>query len=210
MEWPFFDLRLTCGDVVLRGVTDADLDPLLAVLPNDLEQDPRHQPFLAATADRRRVFAAEIWTHRGTWAPGSWCLDLAAEVAGRVVGVQALEGEEFPLLRTVDSYSWLARDVRGRGLATAMRTAVLALAFDRLGAVAAVSSAEVGNAPSLAVSRRLGYDDNGRSRTNSPTGVIELQHVRLLAETWRAAGRRVGIEGDEACLPWFGLDGAVS
>jgi len=210
MEWPFFDLRLTCDEVVLRGVTDADLDPLLAVLPDDLEHDPRHQPFLTPAADRRRVFSAETWTHRGTWAPASWCLDLAVEVDGRVVGVQALEGEEFPLLRTVDSFSWLALEVRGRGLATAMRTAVLALAFDHLGAVAAVSSARLDNAPSLAVSRRLGYADNGLSRTNSPTGVIELQHVRLLAETWRAADHRVAIEGVEACLPWFGLDGAVS
>jgi RimJ/RimL family protein N-acetyltransferase len=210
MEWPFFDLRLACGEVVLRGVTDADLDPLLAVLPDDLEHDPRHQPFLPPATDRRRVFTAEVWTHRGTWSPGSWCLDLAVEVDGRVVGVQALEGEDFPLLRTVDSFSWLARDVRGRGLATAMRTAVLALAFDHLGAVAAVSSAEVGNAPSLAVSRRLGYADNGLSRTNSPNGVIELQHVRLLAETWRAAGHQVQIDGAEACLPWFGLDAEVS
>jgi RimJ/RimL family protein N-acetyltransferase len=210
MEWPFPDLRIVCGEVVLRGVTDADLDPLLAVLPDDLEQDPRHRPFLEPAADRRRILSAEIWQHRGTWSPASWCLDLAVEVEGRVVGVQALEGEEFPQLRTVDSYSWLATEVRGRGLATAMRTGVLALAFDHLGAVAAVSSAEVGNAPSLAVSRRLGYADNGVSRTVSPSGVITLQHVRLTAETWRAAGHSVVVEGVEVCLPWFGTGPAVS
>jgi len=205
VEWPFFDLRLTCGEVVLRGVTDTDLDPLLAVLPDDLEHDPRHQPFLDSTAERRRILTSEIWLHRGSWVPGSWCLDLAVEVDGRVVGVQALEGEEFPLLRTVDSYSWLATEVRGRGLATQMRTAVLALAFDHLGAVAAVSSARLDNAPSLAVSRRLGYTDNGLSRTNSPTGVTELQHVRLLADTWRAGGHPVTVTGFEACRPWFAV-----
>jgi RimJ/RimL family protein N-acetyltransferase len=205
MEWPFYDLRLVCGEVVLRGVTDADLDPLVAALPDDLEQDPRHRGFLDPAADRRRILAAEVWTHRGTWKPDAWCLDLAVEVDGRVVGVQALEGEDFPSLRTVDSFSWLATDVRGRGLATAMRTAVLALAFDHLDAMAAVSSAEPGNAPSLAVSRRLGYADNGVSRTRSPTGVIELHHVRLVAETWRAGGHRVAVRGFEACRPWFGL-----
>jgi len=205
MEWPFYDLRLVCGEVVLRGVTDADLDPLVAALPDDLEQDPRHRAFLDPAADRRRILAAEVWTHRGTWQPDAWCLDLAVEVDGRVVGLQALEGEDFPTLRTVDSFSWLATDVRGRGLATAMRTAVLAVAFDHLDAVAAVSSAEPGNAPSLAVSRRLGYADNGVSRTRSPTGVIELQHVRLLAETWRRGGHSVGVSGFEACRPWFGL-----
>ena len=149
MEWPFFDLRISCGEVLLRGVTDADLDPLLAAFPDDLDQDPRHQPFLERAADRRRVITAEIWQHRGSWSPASWCLDLAVEVDGRVVGVQALEGDEYPVLRTVDSHSWLATDVRGRGLATAMRTGVLALAFDHLGAVAAVSSATLDNAPSL-------------------------------------------------------------
>jgi RimJ/RimL family protein N-acetyltransferase len=205
MEWPFVDLRITCGEVVLRGVSDADLDPLLAVLPDDLEQDPRHQAFLEPAADRRRVLVAEIWQHRGSWSPSSWCLDLAVEVDGRVVGVQALEGEEYPLLRTVDSYSWLATEVRGRGLATAMRAGVLALAFGHLGAVAAISSAEVQNAPSLAVSRRLGYVDNGLSRTRSPAGVIELQHVRLPADAWRAADHPADIVGIEACLPWFGL-----
>jgi RimJ/RimL family protein N-acetyltransferase len=191
--------------VLLRGVTDADLEPLLAAFPDDLGQDPRHQAFLEPAADRRRVLTAEIWQHRGSWSPSSWCLDLAVEVDGRVVGVQGLEGDDFRSLRTVDSYSWLATDVRGRGLATAMRTGVLALAFDELGAVAAVSSATPDNAPSLAVSRRLGYADNGLSRTTSQDGVIDLRHLRLLAETWRAAGHRVEIDGVARCLPWFGL-----
>ena len=61
MEWPFFDLRISCGEVLLRGVTDADLDPLLAAFPDELDQDPRHQPFLERGADRRRVLVAEIW-----------------------------------------------------------------------------------------------------------------------------------------------------
>ena len=124
---------------------------------------------------------------------------------GRAVGVQALEGDEFPLLRTVDSFSWLATDVRGRGLATSMRTGILALAFEHLGAVAAVSSARTDNAPSLAVSRRLGYADNGLSLTNTPTGVSELQHVRMTREAWHAGQRTATVSGVEACLPWFGL-----
>lgn len=207
MEWPFFDLRITSGEVVLRGVTDADLEPLLEALPGDLEMNPANERFagLADDADRRRQLVAEIWKHRGTWSPGSWCLDLAVEVDGRVVGVQALEGEEFPLLRTVDSFSWLAADVRSRGLATLMRVGVLALAFEHLGAEAAVSSAVLDNAPSLAVSRRLGYVDNGLSRTNTPNGPATLQHVRLTRETWLAGRRTAEVAGARACLPWFGL-----
>lgn len=207
MDWPFFDLRIACGEVLLRGVTDADLDPLLAVLPDDLEMDPAAERLteLDADTDRRRLFTTEIWKHRGTWSPTSWCLDLAVEVDGRVVGVQALEGERFPLLRTVDSFSWLAKEVRGRKLAVAMRIGVLTLAFEHLGAVAAVSSARTDNPPSLAVSRRLGYADNGLSLTDTPTGVAELQHVRLMRDAWGTSQPSATVTGAEACLPWFGL-----
>jgi RimJ/RimL family protein N-acetyltransferase len=170
--------------------------------------NPANERFatLVPDVDRRRQLVAEIWKHRGTWSPSSWCLDLAVEVDGRVVGVQALEAEQFPLLRTVDSFSWLSAEVRGRGLATLMRTGVLTLAFDDLGAEVAVSSARTDNAASLAVSSRLGYVDNGLSRTNTPTGPCELQHVRLTREAWEAGGRTAEVGGLEACLPWFGID----
>src|SRR5262249_18892763 len=160
---------------------------------------------LAPDADRRRQLLAEMWRHRGTWSPDSWCLDLAVEVGGRVVGVQALEAEQYPLLKTVDSFSWLSTDVRGRGLANLMRTRVLVLAFDRLGAEVAVSSARTDNLPSLAVSYRMGYVDNGLSRTNTPTGPFELQHVRLTRAAWLATGRTAEVSGVEACLPWFAI-----
>jgi RimJ/RimL family protein N-acetyltransferase len=210
VEWPFFDLRLALGDVVLRGVTDADLDPLLTLLPDDLDQDPRADLFaeLDTAANRRRIFTSEIWRHRGTWSPASWCLDLCVEVEGELVGHQALEGDDFPRLRTVDSFSWLDKRARGRGTATAMRAAVLGLAFEHLGAVAAVSSATMDNAPSLAVSRRLGYADNGVSLTDSTSGVVQLQHLRLTRERWPADGKQVEVSGAAACLPWFGLGSA--
>lgn len=207
MEWPLFDLRLRCGPVSLRPVADADLPAIARIFPDDAEQDPRAERFrgLDAARDRQRLLAQGIWRSRGTWSPTSWCLDLAVEHDGRIVGLQSLEGDDFPTLRTVDTGSWLAADVRGRGLGVAMRGAVLGLAFGHLGAVAAVSSAVPANAASLGVSRRLGYVDNGVSRTDSPSGVVELRHLRLTAEAWAAAGRPVEVEGVAACLPWFGL-----
>jgi RimJ/RimL family protein N-acetyltransferase len=205
--WPFFDLRIVSGDVLLRGVTDADLDVLAEMVPDDLELNPANERFASLPPDveRQRQLVAEIWKHRGTWSPDAWCLDLAVEVDGRVVGVQALEAEQFPLLRTVDSFSWLSADVRGRGLAHLMRAGVLVLAFEHLGAEVAVSSARTDNPASLAVSYRMGYVDNGLSRTNTPTGPFELQHVRLTRDAWRAAGRTAEVSGLAACLPWFGV-----
>ena len=208
MVWPFFDLRIVSGEVLLRGVTDEDIPFLLEALPDDLEMNPDNEAFptLGLDADRRRRLVAELWKHRGAWSIDSWCLDLAVEVEGHVVGVQALEGERFPQLRTVDSFSWLSADVRGRGLAHLMRAGVLALAFEHLGAEHAVSSAVLGNAPSLAVSRRLGYRDNGLSRIVTPSGPATLQHVRLSREDWRQTGRTAEVSGLAECLPWFGID----
>jgi RimJ/RimL family protein N-acetyltransferase len=208
VEWPFYDLRLSCGEVVLRGVSDADLDPLLASLPDDLENDPRSERFalMDDVSDRRRIFAADIWKHRGTWSPRAWCLDLVVQVDGEPVGVQALEGDDFPTLGTVDSYSWLATRVRGRGLANLMRACILTMAFEHLGAVAAVSSARTDNPASLAVSRRLGYVDNGLSRTDTPSGVTELQHVRLTREQWQPGQWPVEVTGLKPALAWFGLN----
>jgi RimJ/RimL family protein N-acetyltransferase len=212
VAWPFFDLRITSGEVLLRGATDADLEVLESVVPDDLEMNPANErfPLLSAEADKKRQLVTEMWKHRGTWSPDAWCLDLAVELDGRVVGVQALEAEQFPLLRTVDSFSWLATQVRGRGLANLMRAGILALAFDHLGADVAVSSARTDNAPSLAVSYRLGYVDNGLSRTNTPTGPFDLQHVRLTRDAWKAGGRTAEVIGLEPCLPWFGIDPAAA
>ena len=134
--------------------------------------------------------------------------DAAAELAhhhdGDLVGLQSLEGDDFGTLRTVDSASWLVVAARRRGLGTAMRAAALGLAFDHLGAVAAVTSAVLDNHASLGVSRHLGYADNGVSRISTGSGVADLQHLRLTADTWRAAGHRVEVTGAEPCLAWFG------
>jgi hypothetical protein len=88
-----------------------------------------------------------------------------------------------------------------------MRAAVLALAFGPLRAEAAISSAVIGNAPSLGVSRALGYRETHRS-------VLEhsgetLQHVRLGREAWAASGgaRGVVIDGVAPALPLFGIEG---
>lgn len=212
-HWPMFGLRLGSGDVRLRPVREPDLPHLAAVQPDDAEHDPRPGvlPWQTPAEHRRRLLHQGYWRALGTWSPSSWCLDLAVEVAGAVVGVQSLEAEDFPVLRTVDSHSWLVPAVRGRGVGVAMRTAVLALAFDHLGAVAAVSSARTDNGASLGVSRHLGYRDDGVSLTDSPTGPAELTHLRLTAERWRASGqgREVDVEGLEPCLPWFGVAAAT-
>ena len=87
-----------------------------------------------------------------------------------------------------------------------MRMAVLGLAFDHLGALAAVTSARSDNATSLGVSRSIGYVFNGISLNDSGHGLVELTDMRLTEQDWRAHGHRreVTVSGYESCRPWFG------
>lgn len=206
--WPLFDLRIHTHELALRPVREDDLPHLASILPDDYEHDPRAEmlPGLDIQENRARLVYQGYWRSLGTWSPASWCLDLAVEYQGSVVGVQSLEAEDFPTLRTVDSGSWLGKSVRGRGVGVAMRRAALGLAFDHLGAVAAVTSARSDNAASLGVSRRIGYADNGLSLNDSGHGLVELKHMRLTAQDWRTSGQgtQVLVEGLEGSRPWFG------
>lgn len=205
-SWPLFDLRLHYRDVTLRPVREADLPHLCEILPDDVGHDPRLAMFPSQSfaENERRLLCMGYWKALGTWDPEAWVLHLAVCVAGEVVGVQTLEADNFPVLRTVDSASWLVPAVRGRGIGAAMRTAALGLAFGPLGAVAAVSSATLANVASLGVSRRLGYVDNGVARIVDTRGdVVTLQHLLLTADRWNGDG--VKVENFARCRAWFGL-----
>jgi len=67
-----------------------------------------------------------------------------------------LKAPGLPVLREVKTESWLGVDYHRRGLGTEARTALLHLAFEELGAVAAVSEVFQDNAASQGVSRKLG------------------------------------------------------
>ena len=119
--------------------------------------------------------------------------------------MQELEATHFPTLRTVDSASYLAEEFRGQGVGRLMRRAVLALAFGPLGAQVAITSAWHDNLASLAVSRALGYRDNGESsESRGGRGVERMLHLRLPRADWRDDGS-VTIENVEPCLPYFGI-----
>lgn len=208
-DWPLFGLRLRSGEIKLRHVREIDLPHLATIQPDDYEHDPRAEAFqgLDAAQHRARLVYQDYWRSVGTWSPASWSLAFVVEQEGAAVGVQLLEAEDFLAVRTVDSGSWLARSVRGRGIGVAMRMAVLGLAFDHLGAHAAVTSARRDNGASLGVSQRLGYRDNGVSLNASGSGLTELEHMRLTTADWQSSSRRteVHVTGLEPCLPWFGL-----
>ena len=89
-----------------------------------------------------------------------------------------------------------------------MRAAVLAFAFDGLGARAADVGGVPRQCPLERRSRGLGYEENGRGSI-APQGVArETQRFRMTAEAWRSRPRpAVVIEGLDACREMFGSGG---
>ena len=202
--WPLDGLRLQTGRLVLRLPSGKEALELAGLAPADLETDPSWPAPPAAT----RPVATEVlqwwWRALGTWTTEHWRLPLGVWLDGRPVGFQELEAERFGLLRTVETSSWLVEDVRGRGIGTAMRAAVLGLAFDHLGAELATSGAWEGNAGSLGVSRSLGYQPNGEVRHVHHGRVGVLRRVQLARSAWDPDRHPVTVRGLEACRGWFG------
>jgi RimJ/RimL family protein N-acetyltransferase len=190
----------------LRLEQPGDVEPLLALARGGVhppEQMPFDMPWTdgleteAGGASFRAFHEAAIADRR----PDAWRLLFVAREDGRRVGVQELAAERFGETRRVHTGSWLGAAFQGRGLGTEMRAAVLELAFGVLGAARAESGAIEGNAASMAVSRKLGYREVGRS-TAAPRGV-EVGHIDLAVtrEEWAAARTiQVAIEGADAKL----------
>jgi RimJ/RimL family protein N-acetyltransferase len=208
--WPLFQLRVRSAHLVLRLPTDEDLVALLGVAKAGIhppDEMPFGIPWTSAVGPAfDHGFLAHHWECRAAWSVDDWRLNLMVEMDGRPVGSQSVVGRAFPVHRTVDTGSWLGRAFQGRGLGKEMRSAVLAFAFDGLGARFAESAAFLDNAASNAVSRGLGYEETGRGSL-APQGVArETQKFRMSAEAWRSRTRpAVAIEGFDACREMFGL-----
>jgi RimJ/RimL family protein N-acetyltransferase len=208
-QWPLFGLVLRTPRLELR-VPGLDQLAELAALAAGGVHDPGVQPFVAEWTDAPpdRVATSVLQWQWGTWAgwrPEKWSLGLVAIEGGRVVGTQGIEATSFAGLREVGTGSWLGRAEQGRGIGTEMRAAVLELAFTGLGARYATSEAFEDNHASYAVSRKLGYADDGISRHVIRGAPLVSRRLRLDRATWEAARTvPVRIEGLEPCLPMFG------
>jgi RimJ/RimL family protein N-acetyltransferase len=206
--WPLFDLRLQTPDLELRLPTDDDLLALVTVARAGLHE-PGETVFRVTWDELpspafERSFLRYHWSLRGSWAPDEWQLVLAVFRDGTPIGMQEVAATRFPSLRTVNTGSWLGRAWQGRGYGTQMRAAVLALAFEGLGALVAESGYVDGNLASARVSERLGYVANGQHVVAPRGDPIAEHHVRITPDTWRRDLVPVTIEGLEPCLGFFG------
>jgi RimJ/RimL family protein N-acetyltransferase len=208
--WPLYALRLTTGNLELRYPTEAELPAFLEIIESGIHP-PGEMPFGIAWTDvptpRRNVDSYQWWMgSRGRFSVEDWALTFGVWVDGQPAGFQDLVGREFMSLRTVRTGSWLGRTFQGRGIGRRMRQAVLALAFDHLGAEVAESEAFLDNPASNRVSLSVGYEPNGLGRL-APRGVArETQRFRLTLDSWRSRQRpEVSVEGLALCLPLLGL-----
>lgn len=206
--WPLFDLRLRTPRLELRMGTDDDLLALLGVARAGIH-DPSETPLMVPWDELpspafERQFLQHWWAVRGAWLAEAWTLPLAVVHEGRPIGLQDLSARDFAHCRSVHSGSWLGSAFQGRGLGTEARAAILALAFDGLGATVAESAYNEANRASARVSAKLGYQPNGEAVMAPKGEPIRLVRVRVTPETWRRDLVPVSIEGLEPCLGLFG------
>lgn len=208
---PALGLRITAGPLELRGITDDDL-PALCDLAERGIHDPEAMPFYfpwtdAPRGELARNTAAYHWRNRATFSVDAWGLHLGVWHEGELVGTQGYETENFLVTRTGETGSWLGREHQGRGIGTAMRQAVCAFVFDHLDAEEVTSGAFLDNPASLAVSRKVGYRENGVRRLRRRDGELALNQVLALRPQDLVRGPHpLHVEGLGAFRRSIGLD----
>ncbi len=209
--WPLFALRIRSERLVLRLPKDDELVALMALAKAGIHR-AGEMPFTVPWSTLpspafERGFLQYHWLMRATWKPDDWWLNLMVERDGDLIGSQALHGEQFAIAHTVETGSWLGHAYQGRGFGKEMRAAILAFAFDQLGAQVATTEAFLDNAPSNGVSRSLGYQENGFGSL-APEGVArDTRRFRLTAKEWHAQPRpAIKVDGLAACRDLFGAE----
>jgi len=210
-DWPLFGLWVQTPRLTLSYPTDADLGTLNALVNQGIHE-PSVMPFDTPWTDEPPEIRPQhslqfYWGMRANWKPTNWHLTMMVKEGDVVVGAQAMLATDFAVKRQVGTGSWVGQGYQGRGIGKEMRAAILHLAFAGLGAKRATSGAFEDNAASLAVSRALGYVENGDD-IGAPRGT-PVRQIRLLLtrEAWEKKRRDdIQIHGLERCLPMFGVD----
>ena len=213
--WPLFDLCIRTPRLELRFPDDDDATALAALAAKGIH-DPADMPFSqpwtdAPLGELERNTLQHFWQIRADWKPTKWRATFAVVTRdnGRVVGVQGVDTEDFPILRTGETGSWVGRAQQGRGIGKEMRAAVLHFLFAGLGALRATTAANDDNAASLAVTRSLGYVENGDDIVLKRDQRARQLRFKMDRPEWESRRRHdITIEGLEPCLAMFGAESA--
>lgn len=208
--WPAAGLRARAGDLELRWIDDALLLDLAAVAARGVHGDdpmPFYVPWTRGTPDEvARSVITYHWGVRPKVGPKRLTLELGVLADGVPVGTQGAGGDDWAVLKRAETGSWLGREFQGRGIGTRMRVLMLHVLFEGLGAEAVTSSAFADNPASNAVSRKVGYLDNGTGSAARDGSPVEQRLYLMTRDRWmdlaheHAAilGAPVELEGAEA------------
>lgn len=208
---PVLALRVTAGPLELRGITDEVLAELCELAERGIHA-PGEMPFnvpwsQAPPEDLARNTAQHYWRCRGAFSTDAWDLHLATYLEGRLVGTQGFSTSSYLVTRSGETGSWVGREHQGAGIGTAMRQAMCALLFDHLGAAEITSGAFLDNPASLAVSRKVGYRENGVRRQVRREGELALnQRLVLTPDDFVRGPHPVEVQGLAAFRRSIGLD----
>ena len=196
--------------MTLSSVRDSDLPELEALAQSGIHA-PTEMPFgfpwtVGSTDDVRLMLMQYHWAQRAAMKPASWTLETTVRVGGEVVGCQSISTKDYLVTRTGETGSWLGMKHDGRGIGTLMRQAIGAFMFDYLGAAEVTSAAFADNPASLAVSRKVGYRENGVDRVKRRDGEMALnKKLVLTAETLNRPEHQFTVDGASQLQKFLGL-----
>lgn len=208
--WPLFDLEVRTPRLSLRYVDD-ELGAELARLAATGIHDPEWMPFSipwtdAESPELERDAMRFYWRSRAETTVTNFRTPLAVIENGTVVGASDLVAADYPVLRSFETGSWLGRRHQGRGLGKELRIATLTLGFVGLDAVEATTGAYADNAPSLGVTRSLGYEQTRRHRTVRRDQASELLGFTMSREHFETIRRDdITLHGIDAVRAFLGI-----
>ncbi len=210
--WPLFDLQIITERLTMRVPNDHDLAALIDTAKAGIH-DPATMPFAVPwtdlpSPDFERSALQYHWGTRATFAPAKWDLGFVIKFEGQVIGMQGLHATSFPILRSIETGSWLGLAHQGKGIGKEMRAAAVRFAFEYLGAEQITSGAFEDNEASQRVTLATGYEPNGRDRMvrrGMPAGHLRFMLTRARWEATRSDTGVFEVSGFEPCRSMFGL-----
>lgn len=217
--WPPLGLRIESPRLVLRHIRETDFPAYLAAASSGVKHTER-SPFVAPWDENppeelARQSLPWLYSRRDRVGPDSWALMLAVLTKDdqgqerQLIGMQDVLADEWQVLRTVTSGSWLRSDAQGEGFGREMRAAMLIWAFDHFGAEYAESGAYDWNRRSRRVSESLGYFQSGTRRVADAHGQQpEWEHqLRLPRNDFLRPPWTVTVDGSERLRAFYRLSG---
>ncbi|MEH1164180.1 GNAT family N-acetyltransferase [Micromonospora sp. CPCC 205539] len=208
--WPLYGLTIVTPRLQLRLPREEELAELADLAGRGVHR-PDERPFLTpwtdgTYTDRAQAVLQGHWHQLASWDAAAWRLGMGVFRADQPIGVVTLRAQDFTVVRQVTTSAWLGLEHQGKGYGTEARAGLLTLAFDHLGAAAALTEVFQDNHSSQGVSRKLGYEPDGISVDARDGEALVSDRLRLTLQRWRERKQpAVTVEGMDACRVFFGL-----